>query len=249
MFNCIGKRNQAITLYKDILGTNPSHHASLLGLAKIYRSLEENKLAESLFKRALVINPSPSTYQLLGALYFNTGKLEESFKTFEDGLILESDNSELICSYSQVAGRLDKLLILEELAKRFEQNYCVRFSLANALSQHKQQLQNAFVHSTVSIELAHSDKSMFDAYTLHATILKDLKRFQEAAVIYEKASLLYPQTTSSWINLGAVMHLIGNYSRAKHYYLKAIALEPNNIVAKSNLDKLNKLNYARTSQK
>lgn len=80
------------------------------------------------------------------------------------------------------------------------------------------------MYSLRATRLAKEERERFDAYNLHATILKDAGNLSEAAEVskchflcvyllqtFEKAADIFPGAIGSWINLGAVMHLMVNH--------------------------------------
>jgi tetratricopeptide (TPR) repeat protein len=69
------------------------------------------------------------------------------------------------------------------------------------------------------------------AYSNRGSVLRDLRRFQEAVVDYRKAISLDPRRAELYINCGNVLQDLGRFKQAIDCYDKAIRLKPDLAVA------------------
>lgn len=68
-----------------------------------------------------------------------------------------------------------------------------------------------------------------------------MKQNVEAEKYYEAAVGLQPKSLVAHSNLGAIYHLNGKYSKAKHSYSQALQIKPDDSITLTNLAKLKQL--------
>uniref|UniRef100_A0A1X7VL19 dolichyl-phosphate-mannose--protein mannosyltransferase n=1 Tax=Amphimedon queenslandica TaxID=400682 RepID=A0A1X7VL19_AMPQE len=236
-----GNVSWSISLWRKVLSLNPTHSEAMAGLARALRSLGENNEAEELFKRSLLIAPKASVYQSLAGLYYNTGRWRESHSLFKKALDMEPDNTDILCSYAQVSNSLEEKEVLERLILVHPDSFCLYINIAGIFVKQKLELHQALTYSLKATQIAATDKERYDAYNLHGTILKDTQNLSDSAKNFEKAAAIFPDAVGTWINLGAIMHLLGDYRKAEVFYRKAQSLDPQNTIVLGNLKKLQSL--------
>ncbi len=68
-----------------------------------------------------------------------------------------------------------------------------------------------------------------------------LNKIEKAEALYKKLKIMFPNSASSYVGLGAVWMLKKDYKRAQEEFKKALELDPDSEEAKANLEKVQKL--------
>jgi tetratricopeptide (TPR) repeat protein len=85
--------------------------------------------------------------------------------------------------------------------------------------------------------------------TNEAIALAMQSRWEEAAAVNKGIIEMFPDDADAYNRLGKALTQMGKYAEAKEAYRRALEIEPNNSIAKKNLDRLSHLNEAGPGQK
>lgn len=85
--------------------------------------------------------------------------------------------------------------------------------------------------------------------TNEAIALAMQSRWEEAAAVNRGIIEMFPDDADAYNRLGKALTQMGKYAEAKEAYRRALEIEPNNSIAKKNLDRLSHLNEAGSGQK
>ncbi|XP_055328235.1 protein O-mannosyl-transferase TMTC2-like [Paramacrobiotus metropolitanus] len=81
----------------------------------------------------------------------------------------------------------------------------------------------------------------FQSLTVAAGALRQFGDNIKSEYLYRRAVEMEPFQVSGWINLGAILHLNGQWRDAEQSYRRALQLDPHNQIAMDNFNKLQKL--------
>nr|XP_045621398.1 protein O-mannosyl-transferase TMTC1-like [Procambarus clarkii] len=192
--------------------------------------------------RALAVAWEAEIGESLGKLYLNTGRLEEAESTFTSVLTRHPHMLSSTVYLARVKLQQRSYLESEELLQKVldqspgHQEALFHLSL---LYTHTNRTQDAF---TLAQQAAHNcSRPPYLCARLHAhygDLLNDRHNVDEAAQSYLLAVELEPTLTHPHINLGALYHAKGDYTRAWRHYLTAHGQEPSNTLLLENMEKL-----------
>ena len=100
---------KAHDLYNQALRINPTSVETLINLGSIYIAFNDYDKAEMFFKNALQISPNETIYQLLGNLYCEQNKLNDSLICFSKSLKINPKNSKSYSGLGKVFLKLNKI--------------------------------------------------------------------------------------------------------------------------------------------
>ncbi|XP_047480657.1 protein O-mannosyl-transferase TMTC1-like [Penaeus chinensis] len=250
----IGRREAALRHYEAALGLDPEHTVALVNTARLMRTLDHNKQAEILYKRALAVAWEPEIGESLGKLYLNTGRLEDAEATFNTVLRLHPEmlSSRVYLARVKLQQRSyvesEGLLRLVLAQSPHHQEALFQLSL---LYTHTNRTQDAL--SLARLAAHNCSRPPTLCAHLHAhygDLLNDRNNVDQAAQSYQLAVELEPTLTHAHVNLGALYHTKGDYARAWRHYLTAHGQEPSNSLLLENMEKLRRaqnLQQATTS--
>uniref|UniRef100_A0A3Q3GTC8 Transmembrane O-mannosyltransferase targeting cadherins 1 n=1 Tax=Labrus bergylta TaxID=56723 RepID=A0A3Q3GTC8_9LABR len=103
-----GDGELAAAHYQHAVRLKPAHYVAMVNLGRLLRSSNENKEAESWYKRALQVTRKVDILTPLGALYYNTGRYEEALQVYREAATLQPNSADIWLALAQVlamAGR------------------------------------------------------------------------------------------------------------------------------------------------
>ncbi|XP_069160984.1 protein O-mannosyl-transferase TMTC1-like [Procambarus clarkii] len=236
------RREEALRHYEAALRLDPEHTVALVNTATLMRTLHNNNEAEMLYKRALAVAWEAEIGESLGKLYLNTGRLEEAESTFTSVLTRHPHMLSSTVYLARVKLQQRSYLESEELLQKVldqspgHQEALFQLSL---LYTHINRTQDALI---LAQQAAHNcSRPPYLCARLHAhygDLLNDRHNVDEAAQSYLLAVELEPTLTHPHINLGALYHAKGDYTRAWRHYLTAHGQEPSKTLLLENMEKL-----------
>ncbi|XP_042210094.1 protein O-mannosyl-transferase TMTC1-like [Homarus americanus] len=186
-------------------------------------TLHHNHQAELLYKRALAVSWEAEITESLGKLYLNTGRLEDAETTFSAVLRQHPDTLSSRIYLARVKLQQRSYLESEDLLRQVldqspgHQEALFQLSL---LYTHTNRTQDAL---TLAYRAAHNctrpPRLCAHLHAHHGDLLNDRHSVDEAAQSYQQAVDLEPTLTHAHVNLGALYHTKGDYTRAWKHYL------------------------------
>ncbi|XP_062914305.1 protein O-mannosyl-transferase TMTC1 [Mobula hypostoma] len=240
-----GDGNRASSHYLHAIRLNPKHYVAMLNLGRLLRSANNNKEAETWYKRALDVTRTVDALSPLGALYYNTGRYEEALQIYKEAIIMQPQNSELQLAVAQVlsvAGRAREAarLIKQVASERSNCLECQR--LLSVIHSKSGNLKEALDAVKEAVQMKPKDpKVLAELYFSEGNLLRELNRLDVAFESYKQAVELSPDLSQAWMNMGGIRHIKGDYIAARSYYEKALELVPNSKILRENLNKLDRL--------
>uniref|UniRef100_A0A672YVV0 dolichyl-phosphate-mannose--protein mannosyltransferase n=1 Tax=Sphaeramia orbicularis TaxID=375764 RepID=A0A672YVV0_9TELE len=240
-----GEGELAAAHYQQAVRLKPAHYVAMVNLGRLLRSSNENKEAESWYKRALQVTRKVDILTPLGALYYNTGRYEEALQVYREAAALQPDSTDIWLALAQVlamAGRTKEaekmtLGIISregsciECYRLLSAIYSKRGNYTEALDALDRALQQNPRDLTVRAEL----------YFSKGNQLREMNQLDRAFESYKLAVELKPDQSQAWMNMGGIQHIKGDYAAARMYYQRALLLSPGSKLLKENLAKLDRL--------
>nr|XP_006817999.1 PREDICTED: transmembrane and TPR repeat-containing protein 1-like [Saccoglossus kowalevskii] len=236
-------REEALAEYHRCLSVNPNHTVAMVNIARLQRKMGNTRDAELMFKRALAVKREADTLKSLGALYFNTDRISEAKVYFEEALGLDPESAEIRTHYAQLLARLkrfdDALNILNDVIKRqpeYSGAYRHIAGVYGLITKHTE----AIKHIDKYLELEPDLDPVVKAEIIYekGNNYRDIGDNQLALKCYEDCVKVNPKFSTGQMNLGAMLHLQGDLSRASYHYNAALKLDPSNAVLQENIKKL-----------
>uniref|UniRef100_A0A3B5B5J1 dolichyl-phosphate-mannose--protein mannosyltransferase n=1 Tax=Stegastes partitus TaxID=144197 RepID=A0A3B5B5J1_9TELE len=240
-----GEGELAAAHYQQAVRLKPAHYVAMVNLGRLLRSSNENREAESWYKRALEVTRKVDILTPLGALYYNTGRYEEALQVYREAAALQPDSTDIWLALAQVlamAGRTKEAekMTLDIISREGSCIECYRLLSAiyskhgnytEALEALDRALQQNPRDLTVRAEL----------YFSKGNQLREMNQLDRAFESYKLAVELKPDQSQAWMNMGGIQHIKGDYAAARMYYQRALLLSPGSKLLKENLAKLDRL--------
>jgi putative PEP-CTERM system TPR-repeat lipoprotein len=200
---------------------------------KAVQAYEEGEYEESYIhlKNALQADPNlVSARLLLAQVHFNAGDIYSAGKESEEALLLGADINLVLPIYGQsllLQENIDELLEIEKVSDSFTTDSQFEWALLKGqayLLQGKPELaRGEFEHAaTILPENVRSNNTI-------AVIYMNSGMVDDARALIEESLVLDPQNPKSWQLRGELAFIEKSYEKALEYYLKGIALAPEDI--------------------
>ncbi|XP_055762205.1 protein O-mannosyl-transferase TMTC1-like isoform X2 [Salvelinus fontinalis] len=240
-----GEGDLAAAHYQHAVRLKPAHYVAMVNLGRLLRSSNENKEAESWYKKALQVTRKVDILTPLGALYYNTGRYEEALQVYREAATLQPDSTDIWLALAQVlamAGRskeaekmtlgiISKQGSCIECYRLLSAIYSKRGNYTEALDALDKALLQNPIDMSVRVELHFSKGNQ----------LREMNQLDRAFESYKLVVELKPDQSQAWMNMGGIQHIKGDYAAARRYYQRALILTPGSKLLKDNLAKLDRL--------
>ncbi|XP_033740558.1 protein O-mannosyl-transferase TMTC1-like [Pecten maximus] len=242
-----GEETRALEFYQRALEVDPGHIISIVDTARCLKNQGRLVQAEHKLKQALKMEKDDATLDMLGVVYFEMGRSREAIILYEDVLKDRPNNTNLLFHYSQVLAKnleFEKSEAALLQAVRLSPNSIeILTQMSKILGQqarHKEAL--TYLDHAITVALRTNDKqALMDLFLQHGDHNKDMQQYSAAIKSFNEALKLGGNSPNVHLNLGALNHILGNYTEAKHHYLLVLSMDPNHTIAKDNLQKLEHL--------
>ncbi|CAB1345815.1 unnamed protein product [Coregonus sp. 'balchen'] len=221
-----GEGALAAAHYQHAVRLKPAHYVAMVNLGRLLRSSNENKEAESWYKKALLVTRKVDILTPLGALYYNTGRYEEALQAQVLAMAGRSKEAE-----KMTLGIISKQGSCIECYRLLSAIHSKRGNYTEALDALDKALQQNPVDMSVMAELHFSKGNQ----------LREMNQLDRAFESYKLAVELKPDQSQAWMNMGGIQHIKGDYAAARQYYQRALILTPGSKLLKENLAKLERL--------
>ncbi|KAM4883341.1 LOW QUALITY PROTEIN: protein O-mannosyl-transferase TMTC1-like [Thomomys bottae] len=240
-----GSPEKAAAHYREAVRLSPGHHVAMVNLGRLYRSLGENSLAEECYKCALQVARRAEVLSPLGALYYNTGGLEDALHIYREAAALQPSQRELRLALAQVLAVMEQTQEAEQIVSLMvvEEAECLeRYRLLSAIYSKQEHHDKALSAIDHALQLKPKDpKVLSELFFTKGNQLREQNLLDKAYESYQAAVELNPDQAQAWMNMGGIQHMQGNYVSARTYYERALQLVPDNKLLKENLHKLHHL--------
>lgn len=250
-----GNLQEAESLYRTILQTQPTHPHANHNLGVIISSTSNPEASLPLFKAALQFNPNVEQFwisyidALIKENQFENAKLvlkkgkkvvlsKINLEALNDQLIMRINNPEpsntqlqTLLKYYQdnQHDNAEKLAIL--ITEQFPNNQ-FSWKVLGALLTHAGRISGALGANQKAAELAPQDA---EAHSNLGNTLTELGKLKEAEASHRQAIALKPDFADIYCNFGHTLQKIGRLEEAEANHRQAIALNPEYVMAHNNL--------------
>uniref|UniRef100_A0A3Q0S639 dolichyl-phosphate-mannose--protein mannosyltransferase n=1 Tax=Amphilophus citrinellus TaxID=61819 RepID=A0A3Q0S639_AMPCI len=236
---------RAAAHYQQAVRLKPAHYVAMVNLGRLLRSSNENKEAESWYKRALQVTRKVDILTPLGALYYNTGRYEEALQVYKEAVALQPESTDIWLALAQVlamAGRTKEAerMTLDIISREGSCIECYR--LLSAIYSKRGNYTEALEALDRALQQNPSDLTVrAELYFSKGNQLREMNQLDRAFESYKLAVELKPDQSQAWMNMGGIQHIKGDYAAARMYYQRALLLSPGSKLLKENLAKLDRL--------
>ncbi|KAJ3612107.1 hypothetical protein NHX12_020384 [Muraenolepis orangiensis] len=240
-----GEGDRAAAHYKQAVRLKPVHYVAMVNLARLFRSANDNKEAESWYKRALEVTRKVDILTPLGALYYNTGRYQQALDVYREAAALQPDNTDILLALAQVLAMAGRPRETEQICLKIlsRQSNCIEcYRLLSAIYSKQGNYTQAV--ETLDQALQQNPKDPNLRAELHfskGNHLREMDQLDRAFQSYQLAVELKPDQSQAWMNMGGIQHVKGDYAAARVFYQKALLLSPGSKLLMENLAKLDRL--------
>ncbi|WP_163575912.1 O-linked N-acetylglucosamine transferase, SPINDLY family protein [Halomonas faecis] len=178
---------------------------------------------------------SAFAWKALGTTLLEDGRVEEALAPLSRSVELDDSDPLALTSLAAVyyqQGDHEQAVRYQSRAVELQSDYApAQYRLAEMLQMAGKQLQ-ALGHAKKAQELGYDD---FRSRVLVGALLYQTKYFSEALKIYDQLEKEYPGNAPVYNNLGNLYKDIGQYELSEVYYKKALDVQPNYVMAYSNI--------------
>ncbi|XP_030643209.1 protein O-mannosyl-transferase TMTC1 [Chanos chanos] len=240
-----GNAARAAIHYQQAVRLKPAHYVAMVNLGRLLRSSNDNKEAETWYKRALQVARKVDILTPLGALYYNTGRYEEAMEVYREAAALQPDSTDVWLALAQVLAMAGQVKEAETMTLGIisKSSSCIEcYRLLSAIYSKRGNFTEALDALNKALEQRPSDPAV--RAELHFSIgnqLREMNQLDRAFESYKLAVELKPDQSQAWMNMGGIQHIKGDYAAARMYYQRALLLTPSSKLLKENLAKLDRL--------
>ncbi|KAF0029544.1 hypothetical protein F2P81_018649 [Scophthalmus maximus] len=240
-----GEGEQAAAHYQRAVRLKPAHYVAMVNLGRLLRSSNDNKAAESWYKRALQVTRKVDILTPLGALYYNTGRYEEALQVYREAAALQPDNTDIWLALAQVLAMASRTTEAEKMTLDIisREGSCIEcYRLLSAIYSKRGNFTEALDALDRALQHNPSDLTVrAELYFSKGNQLREMNQLDQAFESYKKTVELKPDQSQAWMNMGGIQHMKGDYAAARMYYQRALLLSPSSKLLKENLAKLDRL--------
>ena len=230
-----GQLDQAESIYKEILQSQPQHFDALQLLAAIAAHRKNLLAAIELFDQALTIYPHhPIALNNRGNVLLDLKRTEQALESYDLALTIKPDFAEALnnrgCALFELK-RHEQALDNYDLALTIKPDYVEAFNnRGNALHA-----LNRLEQALESYQLALSIKPDYaEALNNCGNVLRDLQRHEQALDSYNRALAIKPDYAEAFNNCGNVLLDMKCYEQALDCYDQALVINPDYVEAFTN---------------
>jgi tetratricopeptide (TPR) repeat protein len=216
----------ALASYDKCLQLNPGSLSALQNKAVILRRKKRYREAVDYSTRALAINPDvPAAHQNLGSALAALGEADQAIEAYRRAVELEPGNATHhhwlnLLLWSE--GRQDFLSSYHEVLGRHPDAHELRSELVYKLSL-ADRLEPALEQAEILVQRNAADPY---SHKLYGSVLRRLRRFDEALAAHRKAHELNPQIAVNQEELATSLLAIGDAESALRVVDRLIAAHP-----------------------
>ncbi|MDH3434204.1 MAG: tetratricopeptide repeat protein, partial [Gammaproteobacteria bacterium] len=232
----------ALGWFDGALAVDPEYAAALAGKCAVFvegygKTSDASFIdrAESACSTALALNPNLDiVHTALGDLYRSTGQWKDAEMAYQKALAIDPSNVESLTGLGTIYGRQKRLDEAEASLRKAVDIHPGDSRAYNRLGTflfRHGRFEEAIEQYQYVVGLQPNDMNGYanlgGAYTI-------VGNFASAALAYEKANEIEP-TQHTYSNLGMMQYYLGDTEAAIESLTKAVELQPNDYLARSNL--------------
>ncbi len=217
---------KAAKLYLQLAVAHNQNENYLISAANCYDAAGDKKVALSLYKKALEINPQSLTAILnISTLLYELKKYEQSSQYAEQALAIKPDNFSALMNLGNIAysrGEYDTALAYYEQMYALNKNsYNAIINIANTC-YNKGQYLKALEYAQTAIDKRPTNA---EPYIVAGNCYIELKRNEEGAACLKKAAEIAPNSDWLCTSISVLYQKAGNIRQSLHYAWKTLAIK------------------------
>lgn len=228
--------------FDQALAVDPEYAAAYAGKCELYvrnfgHTFETSLIdvAQSACARALELNPNLDVvHDALGRLYITTGQLLDAEQSFKRAIEINPASSEAYTGLGEVYAAMNRPSEAEANLRQAIGLHPGDWSAYNELGNYLYR-QGRFLEAAqqyqyvVGLDYANSDahSNLGTAYMMAGELTTALSAFEKSLEIDSRAN--------TYTNLGLLHYYLGQFDEAVANHRKAVEIEPNDYLARSNL--------------
>lgn len=226
----------AMTLFEEILKTNPEQVDALHGIGMIFAQKRDYHCAVPYLEKAVDQAPHIAEFHNnLGNAYKAIGKIEKAMQHYRAALRLKSPYPE---AYNNLGGLLYKIGHYSEATQALQK--AIRMNPTSVESHYN--LANCYVQQDKLLEaithfqevLKHRPDHLGALHNLGIALCA-LKRFEEAEPLLAQVIQREPTNIDALFHLGVIYSSLAQADKAKECYLNVLAIDPQHANSHHNL--------------
>ncbi len=230
-----GERDQAESLCRSILDSQPDHAGALVLLGIIFAQSRRSEQAAQLLGLAAARLPNdPSVHNNYGNVLRDLGRHVSALTSYERALAIKPDYVEAHYNRAVV---LQDLRRFEDAIAGYDQTLAFKPGYASAHNNRGAALQEL---GRCEAALASYDQAIVlkpdyaAAHNNRGTALAKLQRFEQALASYERALTVQPDFADAHNNRGAAQRELNRLEEAAASFERAVAARPDHAEAHNN---------------
>jgi predicted O-linked N-acetylglucosamine transferase (SPINDLY family) len=237
-FGELNRRDEAETAFRRALALRPRFAEALCNLGTLLFDSRRFDEAQTVLRAALEVNPDfASACFTLGKTLNHLGRSEEAIEAYRRTVKLTPDAAGAQNALGALLAEAGSFTEAEGLLRRaveLNPGFAAAHTNLGSLLQDTNRPAEAEPHLRTALELA--PDNWIAAHNL-TNLLRNVRRLDEAEAIARRALALKPNSADSYIGLANVLvgKASGDLSEALNLYRKAIALDPDSLMAHANL--------------
>ncbi|WP_322032703.1 tetratricopeptide repeat protein [Paraburkholderia sp. J76] len=238
--NCYGagKKTEAVAYWERAISSDPGYAQAYSNLGTVLCELGRVPEGESALRFSLKIRPDlPEANNSLANVLRKRGELREAEQRYRRAL---SERPQWAVASQNLGGLLHELRRFPEAEAAYRvalnsqpESWDAHYGLGLLLQDQGRRSEA----EAVFIQVVALNPGRAEAYAALGRLLFTCSRFDEAEIVARKATSLNPESSDAFLVLGSILEAqsAGNYIEALDAYKRAVELDPDNLVAHSNL--------------
>lgn len=167
IYHQIGRREEALELFKKALELDPENWKAYANLGNAYRAAGRHEDAIRLHQRLIQQRPDDAgSYNNLGTIYFDLGRLDEAERCFKKALELYPYHATAINNLGLIAhheGRTQEAEAYFKMAIELNPNYAEAHFMLGAIYYNRQDMAQAMRHADLAAQYGYGDTKLLEA--------------------------------------------------------------------------------------
>ena len=221
---------------KSLIEKYPGDPFAYKNLSLVYNAVGKNKEALFYSKKTIELDPTDvEAYMQQGLILFDQNNFEEALQSIAKALALKP-------KYPEAHYNKANILKKQSLFSLAKDHYLEAVNL-------NPDYLDAYINlgsTLIELELLEDSRAILEyciekeprnciAHFNFGYVLFKLKKFDDAIITFQKVLGLYPKYPNALFLLGSTQLVLGKYETAKNNIIKAIELDPNNVLYWKNL--------------
>ncbi|HWY85853.1 MAG TPA: tetratricopeptide repeat protein [Gemmataceae bacterium] len=236
-----GNFEQAESLYRQIIQTEPSHSAAHHLLGFLAHQSGRHETVITLIRQAITLEPANADHHFsLAIVLASQGQLAEAIACYRHTLRISPEHAEALINLGnllKVKGNLDEAAACYRQALRVNPNHSGIHNNLGLTLKDLGQLDDAAecFRQAIRLNPQNAVPDNLDVYNNLGSVLMSQGHLAEAAACYRQVLAIDPGHANAHVNLGTLHKEEGQLDQAAFCYRQALGIDPRNASACNNL--------------